>query len=401
MPRDSGGAYTLPAGNPVAADTLIDAAWANSTLSDLGNEMSNTLHKDGRVSMTGPLVLTTRGTPLDTDAASWANILTRIQENFISLTGRAWRRQTKSAGYTAALTDNMSWLNFTSSATLSLPAAATAGNGYMLVARAGSGVTLTIDPDGAELINNAATASVTNLGAALLFCDGTTWAALIIQNPAATSLTSPTMSNPTDTGTTTTAGGTWSSSALTVSTGDVAIAGGTTRSVIGTCTTLDVKNTGSLILQADSDADTTGTVAIKTAGTDRLTVANTGAVNVTGALTENSTRVFSRNSMFESSAQSYNAVNTVYNFAHGLGVVPTLFMAFLRCKSADNGYAVGDVIALPYSSVSGAGSNVFANTTNVSVAVTGNINVVSKTGTGPSNLQSAGVHWEIFVRAWY
>lgn len=196
MPRDSGGAYTLPAGNPVAAGTLIDAAWANSTLTDLGNEMSNTLHKDGRVSMTGPLVLSTRGSPLDTDAASWENVLARIRENFVSITGRAWRRQTKSAGYTAVLADNMSWLNFTSSATLSLPAAATAGNGYMLIARAGSGVTLTIDPDGSETVNGATTLSLVNLGAAILLCDGAVWVALVVQSAAATTLTDAALTRP-------------------------------------------------------------------------------------------------------------------------------------------------------------------------------------------------------------
>ena len=196
MPRDSGGAYTLPAGNPVAADTLIDAAWANSTLSDLGNEMSNTLHKDGRVSMTGPLVLSTRGTPLDTDAASWENVLTRIRENFVSITGRAWRKQTKTANYTAVAADNMSWLNFTSSATLNLPAAATAGNGFVLVVRAGSGVTITVDPDGAETIDGGATASVGALDWMLIFCDGTAWVSLLTQQFGSTALNDPTLLRP-------------------------------------------------------------------------------------------------------------------------------------------------------------------------------------------------------------
>jgi hypothetical protein len=196
MPRDSGGAYTLPAGNPVAADTLIDAAWANSTLADLGNEMSNTLHKDGRVSMTGPLVLSTRGSPLDTDAASWANVVSRIREFFSNLDGRAWRKQTKSANYTAVAADNMSWLNFTSSATLSLPAAATAGNGYLLVIRAGSGVTITVDPDGTETVDGVSTISVGALDWCLLFCDGAAWVSLLTQHPDQTSLTAPDLTRP-------------------------------------------------------------------------------------------------------------------------------------------------------------------------------------------------------------
>jgi hypothetical protein len=196
MPRDSGGVYTLPAGNPVAADTLIDAAWANSTLTDLGNEMSNTLHKDGRVSMTGPLVLSTRGSPLDTDAASWANVLTRIRESFASITGRAWRKQTKSAGYTAVAADNMSWLNFTSSATLTLLAAATAGNGYMLIARAASGVALTVDADGSETIDGATTVAIGADDWILLFCDGSAWNSIIVQAANSTALTDPSLTRP-------------------------------------------------------------------------------------------------------------------------------------------------------------------------------------------------------------
>lgn len=193
MPRDSGGNYTLPAGNPVAADTLIDAAWANATLNDLGNEMSNTLHKDGRVSMTGPLVLSTRGSPLDTDAASWANILTRINtrgtQNFPNLgTSQAFRIQNKPGNYTAVVGDYMSVLNFTANATLTLPAAATAGMGYALWIQVANGVNLTIDGDGTESIDGQTTFSMTTRGRALLVCDGSNWAIHLSQSYLATTL---------------------------------------------------------------------------------------------------------------------------------------------------------------------------------------------------------------------
>lgn len=193
MPRDSGGTYTLPAGNPVAADTLIDAAWANSTLADIGNEMSNTLHKDGRVAMTGPLVLSTRGSPLDTDAASWANILTRINtrvgQNFPNLgTSQAFRVQNKSGNYTAVAGDFLSVLNFTANATLTLLPAATAGAGFVLWVQAASGVSLTIDGDGSESIDGQTTFSVSSRGRAMLVCDGSNWAIHFVQSYAATQL---------------------------------------------------------------------------------------------------------------------------------------------------------------------------------------------------------------------
>lgn len=47
MPRNASGVYTLPAGNPVVPGTTIDAAWANSTLEDMANELTNSLSRTG------------------------------------------------------------------------------------------------------------------------------------------------------------------------------------------------------------------------------------------------------------------------------------------------------------------------------------------------------------------
>lgn len=58
MPRSGGGVYTLPAGNPVVPDTLIEASWANTTLSDIAAEMTNSLARSGAGGMTGPLRIT-------------------------------------------------------------------------------------------------------------------------------------------------------------------------------------------------------------------------------------------------------------------------------------------------------------------------------------------------------
>lgn len=200
MSRDSGGTYTLPAGNPVAEDTLIDAAWANATMSDLGNEMSNTLHKDGRVAMTGPLVLSTRGSPLATDAASWENVQSRIDTqvaaNFPNLgTRQAFRHQTKSANYSVVVTDYMSVINCSTSLTLALPAAATAGAGFVLFVQAASGAAVTLDPDSSETINGAATYILGSKSRGLLFCDGTGWTVWHTQDYANTNLTKPTLTS--------------------------------------------------------------------------------------------------------------------------------------------------------------------------------------------------------------
>ena len=54
MPRDGQGDYTLPGGNPVAPGTVISATWANPTMEDLGNEITNSLDRLGRGGMLVP-----------------------------------------------------------------------------------------------------------------------------------------------------------------------------------------------------------------------------------------------------------------------------------------------------------------------------------------------------------
>jgi microcystin-dependent protein len=57
MPRDSQGLYTLPAGNPVTAGTLIEAQWANSTMPDIGSALTGSVPRNGSAPMTGDLTL--------------------------------------------------------------------------------------------------------------------------------------------------------------------------------------------------------------------------------------------------------------------------------------------------------------------------------------------------------
>jgi len=57
MPRNSQGLYTLPAGNPVVPNTLIEAAWANSTMDDIAVALTASLPRDGSAPMTGDLTL--------------------------------------------------------------------------------------------------------------------------------------------------------------------------------------------------------------------------------------------------------------------------------------------------------------------------------------------------------
>lgn len=57
MPRNSGGTYTLPAGNPVITGTTISSVWANTTLSDIATEMTDSLDRSGKGPMLASLQL--------------------------------------------------------------------------------------------------------------------------------------------------------------------------------------------------------------------------------------------------------------------------------------------------------------------------------------------------------
>ncbi len=55
MARDSNGNYQLPAGNPVISGTTISSAWANTTMADIANALTDSLDRQGRGGMLAPL----------------------------------------------------------------------------------------------------------------------------------------------------------------------------------------------------------------------------------------------------------------------------------------------------------------------------------------------------------
>ena len=54
MPRDAGGTYTAPDSNPVVAGTTISPDWANDTVADIGDEISDSLSRSGKGDMAVP-----------------------------------------------------------------------------------------------------------------------------------------------------------------------------------------------------------------------------------------------------------------------------------------------------------------------------------------------------------
>lgn len=95
------------------------------------------------------------------------------------LGGRAWRVQSKAGSYTVVAGDNMTLIDVTASATISFTAAATLGNGHMVVIRNSHSAAITLDPDSAELINGAATLSLEASEVAIVFCTGTAFMAVL------------------------------------------------------------------------------------------------------------------------------------------------------------------------------------------------------------------------------
>lgn len=55
MPRDSSGNYTLPPSNPVVSGTVIEADWANGTMSDIALQLNGVITRDGKLNMLAPL----------------------------------------------------------------------------------------------------------------------------------------------------------------------------------------------------------------------------------------------------------------------------------------------------------------------------------------------------------
>jgi cation transport ATPase len=61
MSRNGSGIYSLPAGNPVVTGTVISSSWANTTLTDIANTLTQSISSDGQTPMTGSLNMNTNG----------------------------------------------------------------------------------------------------------------------------------------------------------------------------------------------------------------------------------------------------------------------------------------------------------------------------------------------------
>lgn len=88
MPR-SQGVYSLPAGNPVATGTTIEADWANSTMQDVATALTNSIARDGSTAVTSNLQMSGfRHTGVgDASARTHYGVVSQIQDGAYSLAG--------------------------------------------------------------------------------------------------------------------------------------------------------------------------------------------------------------------------------------------------------------------------------------------------------------------------
>ncbi|MBY5743503.1 hypothetical protein HFO28_07840 [Rhizobium leguminosarum] len=183
MPRNpSTGVYSKPAGTTPSVGQVIDPVPWNALTTDLGNEITNSLPRDGSAPMVAPLKAS------DGSVSAPGVGFASVPQTGIYLKGGTQLGFTqngvdvsfdhdlvyaaKSADYTAIETDDNAVHRFTADAIVTLTAAATLGANwhYMVIADGGD---VTIDPNASETIDGASVLIVPNGSSTTIICSGT------------------------------------------------------------------------------------------------------------------------------------------------------------------------------------------------------------------------------------
>ncbi|NYJ15170.1 hypothetical protein GGI64_006275 [Rhizobium leguminosarum] len=182
MPRNpSTGVYSKPAGTTPSVGQVIDPAPWNALTTDLGNEITNSLPRDGSAPMIAPLKAA--GGTVSAPGVGFASTpqtglylkgggLLGFAQNGVEVAfDQDLVYAVKSGDYTALASDDNAVHRFTSAATLTLTAAATLGANwhYCVIADGGD---VTIDPNGSETIDGAATLILKDGYSVEIICSG-------------------------------------------------------------------------------------------------------------------------------------------------------------------------------------------------------------------------------------
>ncbi|NZD48438.1 hypothetical protein [Rhizobium leguminosarum] len=177
----STGVYSKPAGTTPSVGQVIDPVPWNALTTDLGNEITNSLPRDGSAPMVAPLKaaggtvsgpgLGFASTPQTGLYLKGGGLLGFTQNGVDVAFDKASVYAAKSGDYTALASDDNAIHRFTAAATLTLTAAATLGANwhYAVIADGGD---VTIDPNGAETIDGSATLVIKNGYSVEIICSG-------------------------------------------------------------------------------------------------------------------------------------------------------------------------------------------------------------------------------------
>ncbi|TAY73238.1 hypothetical protein [Rhizobium ruizarguesonis] len=182
MPRNpSTGVYSKPAGTTPSVGQVIDPVPWNALTTDLGNEITNSLPRDGSAPMVAPLKAA--GGTVSAPGIGFASTpqsglylkgggLLGFAQNGVDVSfDQALVYAAKSGDYTALASDDNAVHRFTAAATLTLTAASTLGANwhYCVIADGGD---VTIDPNGVETIDGAATLVLKDGYSVNIICSG-------------------------------------------------------------------------------------------------------------------------------------------------------------------------------------------------------------------------------------
>lgn len=401
---------TTAAGSAAAAASSASAAATSAT--NAGTSATNASNS---------------ATTAATSATNASNSAAAAAASVASLNLRTINNQ--AAGYTIIASDRNKLVQLTGgSFTFAFTAAATLGSGFELEIRNGGAGTLTLDPNGAELIDGAATIQLLTMQSIVIVCDGTQW--LVTQSygyggAAVTYATAQDVITATST-----------SKAMNPAVAAVPLRAG---SVLASATTLTLPNSSSNV---GGYHEVTGTttitgltqvgpylgreVTLRFNGILQLTHNITSFPLLTGAnittavgdvaqfrcvdITNNYWQMLnyqrqdgtSLSKKFYDSGQLAITLSGTFTLTHGLGAKPEIYDLFFVCTTAELGFSVGDEIKY-LGNDSNAGGSVCiltSNASNTSLTVTfatTQIVVGSKTG-GTSSMTLA--NWKAIVRAW-
>lgn len=310
---------------------------------------------------------------------------------------------TKAAGYTALAADNNAFYEFTASATLALTAAATlAADWHMMVFANGGAVT--INPDGAELINGSATLVVANGDAAYIICTGTAFKAITFPSVASVGTKTNVIQAYADVA---------SNSSIDLGAApsqNVRITGTTTITSLGTAADgiwADVLFSGALTMTHNGTSLIlqNGGSNIVTAAGDTMRFVSLGSGNWRQTDWQKATPtpvIFTKS--YVSAEQTITAAGTL-TLAHGLGEAPKLVAPVLICKTAEFGYSIGDIIPMPPGQSTAALNNFGA-----SIEISGSTNIVIRYGAAATSFLGVNkttgntevltnANWRLIMRA--